>query len=204
MRRLAWILTAALVVLLARSLAYALAPGPLAQMLRGEAGGPRLPVVALVALGLGLGLASAVVWLAALGVRERSALEGRPSPPLRLGRALVRFACLSAATMVAFDLLESYLHWRAGLGWHGIHCLVGPVHSDALPILGALSLVATAAFTAVEHVLAWMRRTLALLRTRDARAAGGIPALLTPEPLALGGRVFVASRAARAPPLSFA
>ena len=27
-----------------------------------------------------------------------------------------------------------------GLGWHGIHCLLGPVHRNAIPILAALSL----------------------------------------------------------------
>ena len=53
--------------------------------------------------------------------------------------------------------------WRAGLGWHGLHCLVGPVHRDAIPLLAALSLVAVALFAAVEHLLGWMRRTLARL-----------------------------------------
>ena len=32
-------------------------------------------------------------------------------------------------------MLESTIHWREGLGWHGLHCLLGPVHRDAIPIL---------------------------------------------------------------------
>ena len=63
-------------------------------------------------------------------------------------------------------MLESYLHWRAGLGWHGLHCLLGPVHRDAIPVLGALSLLAVAAHGAIEHLLAWARRLVALLAAR--------------------------------------
>src|SRR5207302_512042 len=56
--------------------------------------------------------------------------------------------------------IESYIHWRAGLGWHGIHCLVGPVHRDAIPLLAAFSLVAAAFAEGVSHLLAWARRTI--------------------------------------------
>jgi hypothetical protein len=80
--------------------------------------------------------------------------------PARLGLRAVLFF---AATSVAFAYFESYLHWRAGLGWHGISCLVGPVHRNAIPVLGALSLVVVAAHGAVEHLLAWARRAVALL-----------------------------------------
>ena len=41
--------------------------------------------------------------------------------------------------MPAFAYLESTIHWREGLGWHGLHCLTGPVHRNAIPILGALA-----------------------------------------------------------------
>ena len=64
------------------------------------------------------------------------------------------------------------LHWRAGLGWHGLDCLLGPVHRDALPILAALATVATALLAALDHVIAWMRRTLAALRARAAPRRG--------------------------------
>jgi hypothetical protein len=40
---------------------------------------------------------------------------------------------------------------------------VGPVHRDAIPILLALSLVAAALGEAVEHLVAWARRTFARL-----------------------------------------
>ena len=202
-RGLAWAFAGALVVLSARSLAYALEPGPLAKTLRHEAGGPRLPAVALVALALGLGLSAAIVWLVALGVRERALMERRTAPRLRLGRTIARASCLSVATIAAFGLLESYLHWRAGLGWHALHCLIGPVHSDALPILVSLSIAAAASFGAAEHVLDWIRRTVA-------RILGGQPKLSAREPLTLvaldpllvAGAASVGSCGARAPPLS--
>jgi hypothetical protein len=79
----------------------------------------------------------------------------------------VRFALLAVATSFAFSIFESYLHWRAGLGWHGLHCLIGPVHRDAVPLLAALSAVAVAVVAAVEHVVAWMRRTIARLHARS-------------------------------------
>jgi hypothetical protein len=67
-------------------------------------------------------------------------------------------------TSIGGGLFEAYIHWRAGLGWHGLDCIVGPVHRDLLPIETSLSLVAAAALAAAERVLAWMQRTVALLR----------------------------------------
>jgi hypothetical protein len=168
-RVLAWLGIGALVVLTARTLAYALSPSPLAAMLSHQAGGPRLPIIAVVSVVLGVGVSSCALWLAALGVRERRLLETRPllvEPRLRIGRLLARSLVLWVTTMLAFALTESYIHWRAGLGWHGIHCLVGPVHRDVIPILGALSLVAAALVATLEHVLAWMRRVLAAITAR--------------------------------------
>ena len=55
-------------------------------------------------------------------------------------------------------MVESTIHWREGLGWHGLGCLVGPVHRDAIPILVALSLIAVAVHGAIEHLLEWARR----------------------------------------------
>jgi hypothetical protein len=174
-RTLGWTAAATLVVLGSRSIAYALSPSPLAAELSHRAGGPTLPVVAVVAGGLSLALSIAVVSLAALGVRERRLLETRAfvAPPrLRLRRLVARALVLWLVTMPAFALLESYIHWRQGLGWHGLHCLTGPVHRDAIPVLGALSLVAAALAAALDHVLAWMRRTLA--RVAAARGIGSV------------------------------
>jgi hypothetical protein len=178
LRVLGWLGIGALVVLTARTLAYALSPSPLAAELSHQAGGPQLPVIAVVSLVLGVGVASSALWLAALGVRERRLLEARPllvEPRLRIMRVLGRSLVLWAATMVAFALTESYIHWRAGLGWHGIHCLIGPVHRDVIPILAALSLVAAALVATLEHILAWMRRVLAAITTRLPRL-GVLPA----------------------------
>lgn len=165
MKRAAWVVTTALVVLVSRSLAYALEPSPLARELEASAGGPRLWVTALVALLVAHALAAGIVWLAAIGVEERRRLERRlvvdvPSRP-RLGRLVPRVVALFLGSSLSFALFESTLHWHEGLGWHGLSCLTGPVHRDAIPILAALSLLAAAGFAAAEHVTAWMRRTLA-------------------------------------------
>ena len=133
-----------------------------------------LPAVAVASAALALVVSVAVVSLAAFGVRERLLLETRPvigPPRLRLGLLAGRALALWLMTMPAFALLESYIHWRQGLGWHGLHCLTGPVHRNAIPVLGALSLVVAAVATALEHVFAWMRRTLARLAA-PARTAG--------------------------------
>jgi hypothetical protein len=161
-------LAAVVIVLLARSIAYAIAPTSAARMLEHRAGGPALPVLTLVALAFGGSLAVAICWLAAFGVRERMLLERRvlaEAPPrFHRVRMLVLALVLSAITSVAGGLFEAYLHWRAGLGWHGIECVFGPVHRDLLPIATALSFVAAALFAAAEHVVAWMRRTFSMLR----------------------------------------
>ena len=167
-RLLSRLVAAALVVLMARSIAYALAPNPAARVFEHRAGGPALPVLALVVLAVGCSLAVAICWLAALGVRERELLERRrlaaPPPRFRPVRTLTLALALSIVTSVVGGLLEAYLHWRAGLGWHGMHCVFGPVHRDLLPIATSLSFVAAALLAAAEHVVGWMRRTFALLR----------------------------------------
>jgi hypothetical protein len=169
MKVLSRVVAAALVVLLARSIAYAIAPSSAARMLEQRAGGPALPVLTLVALALGASLALAICWLAAFGVREREVLERRvlaaPPPRFRPTRMFVLALVLSAVTSLGGGLLEAYLHWRAGLGWHGVQCVFGPMHRDLLPIATSLSFAAAALLTAAEHVSAWMRRTFALLRT---------------------------------------
>lgn len=165
--------TTALVVLTARQLAYALAPASTAGTLQHAFGGPGLVVTTLVVLPLGLALACAALWLASLGVRERRVLSGERTavPRLRPLRVAVDAAMLAVAGCLAFAALESYVHWRAGMGFHGLHCLTGPVHRNVIPIIASLALVAAALRGALLHVLAWIRRTIALLRTRRARVS---------------------------------
>ena len=172
-RAISWIVAATLVVLLTRSIAYAIAPSSAARVLEQRAGGPALPVVTLVALALGGSIAVAICWLAAFGVRERALLERRPlsesAPRFRRARTFAAAVALAVITSVAGGLFEAYSHWRAGIGWHGVQCVFGPVHRDFLPIATALSFVAAALLAGAEHVAAWMRRTFALLRALPPR-----------------------------------
>ena len=168
-RALAWVGTVALLVLVARWLAYALAqPSPLANRFQSSAGGPSLVLVSVVALALAAAVSVAVLWLAALGVRERARLRPERVPPrLRLRRFAVSAVGLYAASTFGFASFESYLHWRAGLGFHGLSCLVGPVHRNAIPLLAALGLVAAALAEAVLHLVGWIRAAAReLLRPR--------------------------------------
>ncbi len=201
MRRIPWVGAVALLVLAARWLCYALAPPSLLSgRLEGSAGGPRLIVVTLVSLGLGSLISVLVIWLAALGVRERARLRPeRVAPKLRLRRLALRFVLLYVASSLAFAMFESYLHWRAGLGFHGLSCLVGPVHRNAIPVLAALAIAAAALAEAGSHVVAWMRAVVRQLRRHRLAAEP-----LTPVP---PFRPFLVSRPAtsgprsRAPPL---
>jgi hypothetical protein len=173
-----WTLVVGAVVLCARTLAYALAPDPRAEALGQLTGGPRPVVIGVVVLGLGALLAAIVLWAAALGVRERHRL--RPgsgvAPRLRLARTLVRAAALTVVSAAVFTAIESTIHVEEGLGFHGLHCLLGPVHRDALPLLGALALVASALVEAVRHALAFGRRVVAAEsgRRRLPRALRGV------------------------------
>ena len=205
LRALGWTATTALVVLLGRTIVYALSPSPLALHFEHAAGGPRLPAVTLAAAALGVGAACLVLWVAALGVRERRLLAPQPvsdSRPIRPLRVVARAAALYVAACTVFMLVESTIHWREGLGWHGIHCLVGPVHRNALPVLAALALVAAACAEALEHVLAWMRRTIERLRAAGIRLAPApAPLLAAPVP-SLAGRTLAVRLRARGPPLA--
>jgi hypothetical protein len=158
-RVLAWLGTVVLMVLAARWLAYALAqPSPLATRFQASAGGPSLVLVSLVTLTLAAAISVAILWLAAVGVRERARLRPDRVPPgLRLRRYALNAAGLYAASALGFASFESYLHWRAGLGFHGLSCLVGPVHRNAIPLLAALALVAAALAEAVLLLVGWMR-----------------------------------------------
>jgi len=200
----AWLLVAALVILVGRTLAYALNPSPLAEMLEHKAGGPGVPIITLVSIALGITASAAICWVVAFGVRERAFLEQRvlasPLPRFRPSRILGAWILLWGFTCLAGGMLEAYIHWRAGLGWHGLHCLVGPVHRDLIPIFGTLSFVGATIFEAVEHVVAWMRRTFALLGRSRVR----VPLLaVVAAPSSMwvpGARARVTAGGPRAPP----
>jgi len=197
----AWLGTVALLVLAGRWLAYALAaPSPLTSKFEASAGGPRPVVVALVSLGLAALVSTAAVWLAAFAVSERHRLEPRRElPRLHLGRLAVRTVVLYAASTLSFVLFESYLHWRAGIGFHGLSCLVGPVHRNAIPLLAALALVAAALAEGGSHLIAWLRATVRSL-VRVPLAADPLPWVSSPPPDAVPALVPAISLA-RAPPL---
>jgi hypothetical protein len=201
-RPIGWLAVAALVVLSGRTLSYALAPPTiLGGRLEAAAGGPRFVTVALVALVLASGAVAAALGLATFAVRERLLLAPDPivAPPrLQPLRLVRRFVVLGLATSACFALLESYLHWRAGLGWHGLHCLYGPVHRDAIPLLAALSAVAVAIVAAVEHVASWIRRTIARLRRRFARERPHVSSPVVHVPVRARWRA--GSQSARGPP----
>jgi hypothetical protein len=201
-RFLLWLGPIALLVLAARWLTYALAaPSPLTTRFEASAGGPPLVVVTVISLALAAGLSLAALWLAVLGVRERQRLRPeRELPRIRLRRVAGRAIVLAVASSLAFALFESWVHWRAGLGFHGLSCLFGPVHRNALPLLVALALVAAALAEAAAHLYAWMKATArALLASVIELARPAVPVAaplsrLSPAPLAPWARP-------RAPPL---
>jgi hypothetical protein len=191
--------SAALVVLLARTLAYAGHPSPTARFLEQRAGGPALPTITLVSLALGAAIAVAVCWLASLAVRERAVIERRTAHKFELGRALALACALSVVTCLAGGLLEAFIHWRAGLGWHGLHCMFGPVHRDLLPIEIGLSFIAAAVLAAARHVIAWMRRAFARLAADLPRILREV-ALHPPVLVLLRPTLAVGAASARGPP----
>jgi hypothetical protein len=154
-----------------------------------------------VSLSLGFALAVAVCSLAAFGVRERALLARRRPPAFRVRRAVLSALALGVATSVVGGFFEGYLHWRAGLGWHGLNCLFGPVHRDLLPLEFALSAVAAALVAAGEHVLAWMRRTFALLRAVPPRVSGSVAPPLPTRAHVPRLKLRFAAGSPRAPPV---
>jgi hypothetical protein len=175
-----WTLLGVAVVLGTRTIVYALAPSQsqLLVSLEHKTGSPHvvgvLAGVAVLAAAIGV----ATLWVSVVAVRERLALEHRElvgAPRIRPWRLAARALALFVAASFAFALLESYLHWRAGLGWHGLHCLIGPVHRDAVPVVGGLSLFAAAAHGAFEHLLAWARRLIAQFAARLPLLRGATP-----------------------------
>jgi hypothetical protein len=158
-------------VLATRTIVYALAPSQsqLLISLEQKTGQPHVigALVGVAVLAAAIGIAT--LWLSVVAVRERFALERHElvdAPRIRPWLLVARAFALFVASSFAFAMLESYLHWRAGLGWHGLHCLIGPVHRDAIPVVAGLSLFAAAAHGALEHLLAWARRLVALFAAR--------------------------------------
>jgi hypothetical protein len=195
-RMAAWLATWGTIVLVGRQLAYAVAPeSALTARLEGVTAPPDPLLVTAIVLGIAAVLSLAAVWFAAMGVAERHRLEPRAvaPPPISVPRLALRTLALFVASSIAFASLESYIHVREGLGFHGIHCLVGPVHEDVLPFLAGLSLLAAALAAVLEHVLAWIRRTVVLLAAAWRTGRAAVPralALATPAsaPVARGNR----------------
>lgn len=177
-RALGWLGVVALLELVARAVVYGLAPSPTeaARELHGHLGGPSFAATLVVALTVGALLATVLVALASLGVRERWELaEERlagAAPRVAVGRLLRRAAVLTLVGWLTFATIETLLHLNAGLGFHGLECLIGPVHRNALPVIGGLALLASAVVAAAGLVLTWMRRTV--------RAFGAVRPVATP------------------------
>jgi hypothetical protein len=204
-RILMWALVGLFVVSLGRWIAYALAAGTLAQKLSSQGAGARPAVVAAISLGVALVATATGLWLVAAGLRERSRLEldgwaasGRPFSARRL---LARSAALSAVTIVVFTTVESLIHYEDGLGFHGWHCIAGPVHQNAAPIMVALSLMAAAVVTAVDAVLAAARRVVARLVLADRALPWPGATWFDPRPAPLRSHSRHAIAPTRGPPL---
>ena len=171
----------------------------------GEGGGTDLTAVAAISLGLAALVSAIGLWLVATGLRERSRLEldgwvsgGRS---ISVAGLALRTLLLSAVSVVAFTSLECWLHYRAGLGFQAYHCLFGPVHENALPILIALSLVVSAAIAAADAILSAARRLVAHL-VRDRRAVLARTFRSPPAPFSQPRtRLRGAGRRTRGPPL---
>jgi hypothetical protein len=193
-----FLLGLALVILGGRALAYAATPTPLAAQL----GGPRLPVITLVALALTAAISLAVLWLASLGVRERHALDRAEGPAPRL--ALARFGqdavLLGGSSLLGFAALETWIHSRAGMHMHWWMCLEGPVHRNAIPILLALSVAAAALLGALRHALSWARRVVRVLRRLLQPRPARRPQALLLGPLVAAAWLLVRALRARGPP----
>jgi hypothetical protein len=205
-RAAGWLLVLALLELSARAVVYGLEPSRAARLahLNGSLGGPRFVAVLLAALCIGLAGAASLVWLASLGVRERWALaDDRPAgaaPRLPLRPLLLRAVALTLGGWLTFAGVESLIHLQAGLGFHGLTCLVGPLHRNALPVIACFALLGSAAVAAVAHVLAWMRRTVGTL-ARPRATARRLAAVVLAAPAApmLRPPLFAAT-APRGPP----
>jgi hypothetical protein len=130
-------------------------------VLGGKLGGPHLVVVGGVTLGLAAVASLLLVGLTAAMIGERSRLAHVTEAPRLDARGIpLRALGLFAASALVFAVGESTIHWHAGYGFHPQHCLTGPVHENAIPILAALAVVASVAIGVADRLRAWARRTL--------------------------------------------
>jgi hypothetical protein len=199
--RFSWLLAVVPVWLGARAVAYALAPAnPVARELEGRTGGTAPVAVTAVAVVAALAVAAGVLFVASLAVRERATLAGEEAPRIRWRRVVMRAVVLFALAAVVFTGAETLLHLQAGLGFHGWHCLLGPMHRDALPFLGGFAAAASLVVAATERIVAWARRIVRALRSRTPRLR---PAPL-PRPASARATAFLPPLrlAARGPPLA--
>jgi hypothetical protein len=190
------------VVLVSRALAYALVPSsPAAARLTGELGGPTPALITVLALALAVAFGAAILWLGSVGAAERALSAGARRPDrLRLRPVLARALSLTVASALVFAGVESYIHYRQGLGFHALHCLLGPVHRDVLPILAALSLRAAALHAAASHFLCAVDRAAGrLLGARAPALAGRSPVALAVAPTARPRRSALALICAASP-----
>ena len=119
-------------------------------------------VVTVVSLGLAAAISVAAVWLAALGVRERQRLRPeRERPRLRLGRLALRAVGPLGGELARVRAARVVHPLAGGLGFHGLSCLFGPVHRNALPLLSALALARSGARGGGQHLHAWIRAAVA-------------------------------------------
>ena len=203
-RAIIWVSTAVLIVAVARQIAYALTGGSLADRLSTAGGGPGPAWVAGVALAGSAASVLVGLWLVACGVRERCALELEgwvaAPPALNAGSIGRRTLVLSIAATAAFIAFESTLHYEEGLGFHGWHCIAGPVHQNAAPIIVGLSLTAAACITAAEYVLGALRRTVALRRLSRPASSSRTPTGRTPRDRAVPGSPRIGVSLGRGPP----
>jgi hypothetical protein len=171
------------IALVARTIAYALSPSPQAEVLSGKLGGPHLLVVVGVTLGLAAVASVLLIALTAAMIGERSRLAQVMDAPRLDARAIpLRAGGLFGAAALVFATGESTIHWHAGYGFHPQHCLTGPVHENAIPILAALALVASVAIAVADRLRAWAHRTLrqAVLVDGLVLAFGGVTGALRP------------------------
>lgn len=182
----AWAALVGAIFLGARGLAYVTlgARSVTSAELADAGGGPPLAILAVALPLVGLALAGALAALTSLGVAERHRLSGEGAAtapgPLPARRIATRTVGLTLASSVVFAVVESSLHWRAGLGFHGLHCLLGPVHRDALPFLLAGSVLGAAGSVALAHALAWLRRAVPAGARPGDRAPRAVLVLLAP------------------------
>jgi len=172
------------ITLVARTIAYALSPAPTAEQLGGTLGGPHLLVVAGVTLGLAALASLSLVALTAAAIGERARLAAVRETPRLDARAIpLRALGLFGGSALVFASVESTIHWHAGYGFHPQHCLTGPVHENAIPILAALAVVASVGIAAADRLRAWAHRTLGGAVTVDGLRIGFAAAPVAGRPL---------------------